>query len=94
MNTYHAYTLSRDDAAHVELGTRARDEMQTESTIEISALLRERFHGARFSFGPNIPTAVDRRVVDGWVAATDWKTVYACSGCVHGEHDANCARLG
>ena len=88
------YGISRDDAAAIELGTRARDELQTESTIEISALLRERFQGARFSFGPNVPTRADRRVVDGWIRATGWGTVYACTGCVHGEHAANCAGTG
>ena len=68
------YDISRDDAAHVELGTRARDEQQAESTIAIDALLRERFQGARFSFGANVPTRADRRVVDGWIRATTWET--------------------
>ena len=82
----------------IELGDRATDEMHAESIIEIRALLGQRFHGARFTFAPNVPSPADRYVVNGWTLSRPFalreSTVYACEGCVHGEHDANCAGLG
>ena len=60
-------TLRHELAIRYELGGRVTNEQLAEDRIEITALLQERFCGARFQFGSEEKRAIRNPRATSWV---------------------------